>query len=53
MKRPLKITLAATALVLAVGSFLGFPNDRLLGGIFWIVIAAYVLADGMQGASRK
>lgn len=35
---PLKITLTALALFLSIGSFLGFPNDTLLSGMFWAVV---------------
>lgn len=27
--------------VLAIGSFLGFPGDALLGGIYWLLVACW------------
>lgn len=35
---PLKITLTVLALILSIGSFLGFPHDALLSGMFWAVV---------------
>lgn len=35
---PLKITLTVLALILSIGSFLGYPNDALLCGMFWAVV---------------
>ena len=33
---PLKLMQVFLALMLAVGCFLGFPNDPLLAGLFWV-----------------
>lgn len=32
-----------TALFLAVGSFMGFPNDPTLCGMFWLMTALYMV----------
>ena len=31
------------ALFLSIGSFFGFPDDPVLGGIFWLLVLIYML----------
>ena len=33
--------LIAVPMLLAVGSWLGFPNDRMLGGFYWMFAALW------------
>ena len=40
---PLDIAQIVAALFLALGCFLGFPNDALLGGLFWAVTAVKLI----------
>ena len=30
------------AVIMAVGSFLGFPGDSVMGGIYWILVAIFL-----------
>lgn len=45
---PLKIAQIVAAFSLAIGCFLGFPHDALLGGLFWAVTAAILIVEVME-----
>ena len=42
---PLKIAQIVSAFALAIGCFLGFPHDALLGGLFWAVTAVLLIVE--------
>lgn len=44
----LYVTMIFISTLLAIGSFLGFPNDPQLGGVFWILVTCWLVWDGVQ-----
>lgn len=53
MAFPLKITLTALALFLSIGSFLGFPNDALLSGMFWAVVCLTLVLGVIEHVQNR
>lgn len=50
---PLKITLAFLSLVISIISFLGFPNDPLLCGMFWAVVGVMALLGVIEHVQNR
>lgn len=50
---PLDIAQIVAAFFLAVGCFLGFPNDALLGGLFWAVTAVKLGAEVIERVQNR
>lgn len=44
----LYVTMIFIAALLAIGSFMGFPNDPQLGGVFWILVACFLIWGGVR-----
>lgn len=40
------LTMVFTAILQAVGSFMGFPNDPMMGGIFWTLVTLSLIVGG-------
>ena len=36
------------AAALSVGSFLGFPADPVLGGMFWLIVTLLLIVGGVE-----
>ena len=50
---PLKLMQVFLALMLAVGCFLGFPNDAQLGGLFWAATFVMLVLGVIDNVQKR